>query len=432
MLVSNKVLKAVLICVVLSISTYCHVRYVPFFSHGHKHMAKGDDMHFISRSKYTLKERWELQSTSGDQLQLLCLIGELGAGLVGIVCVFTRAQWINLPASEKKPWMYAFDIIISISAAIMAFGPPLSSIILHGKEAKEEALHMAALDDELKKLTSHAVYVSEKARQQAFVSDNEVERYRVVAHTGVPVYTKFAKKNSPESLNGLLLTHEGEHQTIEFGAVIEPMRVLYDNAGVGWLCVEKYKVPGTEDSPAADQTINHEASDADKEDGMRSRFISGLNKLEDLTGVDFDRDGDVGADGAQEEESGVFYEEVWVPMYGAKDAYSDDAFIELVDVRGPLLVARVPSLLTSTSCRRCAEHRSHAPSSLEGGRRLSRCLSNTVGPRFRRERPSPIWQRHSRHCSHSHQRERVRAKGAQLLSDQRVGHRGKHHFEQGG
>jgi hypothetical protein len=151
--------KATMICLILCWAIHMHVRYVPFYSHGHRHIAANDRL-------LSTRERWKLQATHGDQLQLLCLVCELVAGLMGIACIFFREEWHSLPDDQWTGTMYLVDGVITLLSICCAFGPPISTLVMQKKDAEEHDAAMEAMDQKMERLSSLPTYVSATARDQ--------------------------------------------------------------------------------------------------------------------------------------------------------------------------------------------------------------------------------------------------------------------------
>eukprot|EP01046_Picozoa_sp_COSAG06_P041353 COSAG06_NODE_5122_length_3704_cov_6.355895_3_plen_364_part_00 len=307
--------KATMICLILCWAIYMHVRYVPFYSHGHRHIATND-------RELSIRARWKLQATHGDQLQLLCLVCELVAGLLGIACIFLRETWHTLPDDQRTDTMYLVDGVITFVSICCAFGPPLSTFVMQKKYQEEHNAAMEVMDQKLEQLSSLPTYASPTAREQAYHADGDVTRYRVVHHEGVTVVPKFnehSKKNHQKAV-----AHKGEVIRLAFGSVIEALDVKYDDMGVPWVCIERisFASGGDEAKGGQDQQVGVET---------HSKAAGIINFLEVGTGLDLDHDGDIGRAGGT---ITIDYEETYCACGDAKDP--DAVFLEEIDETDPM------------------------------------------------------------------------------------------------
>ena len=77
---SDETAQATIIGAALSIAVYMHLRYVPYYSRGSRHVHKNS-------GTLSIAERWRLQATGADRLMLLCLVCELSMSVIGVICI---------------------------------------------------------------------------------------------------------------------------------------------------------------------------------------------------------------------------------------------------------------------------------------------------------------------------------------------------------
>ena len=305
---------------------------MPFYSHGHRHVAEAD--HTLS-----ILQRWKLQATHGDQLQLFCLMCELAAGILGICCLSARQTWHTLPEDEREGWMDAVDTFIALLSTLFAFAPPVYTLLSQQKFHEEHDAAMELMNAQLEQLTPVAAYVSRTARYKAFNTDTDVVRYRVVSHEGVAVVPKFESK--AEENQQQAVEHNGEQIRLAPGSVIEPMSVQYDDMGVTWLCIERISFSGEGDRQVFVETM-------EKHSEQTSKTAALINVIERHTDIDIDRDGDVGEAGSVDV---IDYSETWCACGDAADP--NVILVEHIDETDPLhphlwkVAADFPDVYTS-------------------------------------------------------------------------------------
>ena len=260
---------------------------------------------------------------------------------MGVICVFTREHWYSLPPEERKGWMIAVDLAITLGAFAFFAYPAIYAAFMTGKDNAELAEEMAKMDEKLANLTSHPIFRSPTARKREYAAGKDVERYRVIVHEGVKVVEQFEKKGVKH--NKKWAKHNDEPILLEFGSIVEPLEVRWDDFGASWVCIEHIVFPkegehageiGDGTGPTVTKTDEEEEEDVKKSAARRA--VGGLVNFAELhTGIDLDGDGDTGVMGGEKQEDiGELdvYDKMWVCTEGKTE---EDVHLELIDDTDP-------------------------------------------------------------------------------------------------